>query len=97
MLTLSFLTLTVAVAVSGTLSGIEMGPFDLFSASATGGNLDGALHQGYDQLALVICGPAHVGLGIGGSTGRFCGGGHGLVIQTFSPERRLRLGRADRC
>src|SRR6267378_2853979 len=67
------LTLTAmlfTVAVIGILSSIEMGPFDLFSASTTRRNLDGALHQCYDQLALVVGGSAHVGLRIGGGTGR---------------------------
>src|ERR1700726_1585363 len=48
MLTLTAIFLTVAIA--GILSGIEMGSFDLFSASSTCGNLDGALHQSHNQL-----------------------------------------------
>src|SRR3979411_1563931 len=40
------------VAIAGLLSGIEMGPFDLFSASTARGNLNGALHQSNNQLAL---------------------------------------------
>src|SRR5216684_1865342 len=96
MLMAVFSILTVAVAVSGILSGIEMGPFDLFSASTARGNLNGALHQSYDQLALVICRPTHVRLRIGGGTGRFGGGGNRFVVQTLSTKCSLCLGRADR-
>ena len=56
------------VAIVGILSGIEVGPFDLFSADTARCNLNGALHQCNDQLALVICGTAHVRLRIGGGT-----------------------------
>src|ERR1700675_2159170 len=97
------LTLTAIffpVAIAGILSGIEMGSFDLFSASAARGNLDGALHQGYYQLALVFGGPAHVRLRIGSGTSGFGGGGNRLivqaVVQAFPAECRLSFGRADR-
>src|SRR5712692_4499174 len=96
MLMAVFSILTVAVAVSGILSGIEMGPFDLFSASTARGNLNGTLHQGYDQLALVVGRPTHVRLRIGGGTGRFGGGGNRFVVQILSSQCRLCLGRADR-
>src|SRR5450759_5953827 len=79
------------------VSGIKMGPFDLFSARATHGNLNGALHQSHDQLALVFSGSAHVRLRIGGGTGRFGSGRNRLVVQAFSAECRLGLGRADLC
>src|SRR6266478_8325426 len=71
-------------AIAGILSTIEMGPFDLFSADTARRNLNGALHQGYDELALVVGGSTHVGLGIGGGTGRFGGGGNVFFVQTFS-------------
>src|SRR6266478_2155456 len=83
-------------AIAGILSGIEMGPFDLFSADTARCNLNGALHQCNDQLALVICGTAHVRLRIGGGTGRFGGGRNRLVVQVLSTERCLGLGSADR-
>src|ERR1700674_674205 len=88
------------VAVSGILSGIEMGPFDLFSAGAARGNLDGALHQSYDELALVVGGSPHVSLGIGCGASEFGGGTNRLVVQVvvqaFPAECCLDLGRADR-
>src|SRR5258708_7739536 len=83
-------------AIAGILSGIEVGPFDRFSASTAASDLDGALHQCNDQLALVICGTAHVRLRIGGGTGRFGGGRNRLVVQVLSTERCLGLGSADR-
>src|SRR5713226_2165918 len=92
MLMAVFSILTVAVAVSG----IEMGPFDLFSAGTARGNLNGALHQSYDQLALVVGGSAHVRLGIGGGASGFGGGRNRLVIQVFPAECGFGLGRADR-
>src|SRR6266404_2794702 len=94
------LTLTAmlfTVAVIGILSSIEMGPFDLFSASTTRRNLDGTLHQCYDQLALVICGAAHVSLGIGCGASAFGGGRNRLVVYAFSTKCSLCLGRTDRC
>ena len=60
-----------------------MGPFDLFSAGTARGNLNGALHQSYDELALVVGGSAHVRLGIGGGASGFGGGGNRLVVQVF--------------
>src|SRR4029077_14410796 len=92
--TLTAIRLTVAVA--GILSGIEMGSFDLFSATAARSNLDGALHQGYDQLTLVFYRPAHVGLRIRGGTSGFGGGRNRFVVQVCSTERCLGFGRADR-
>src|SRR6266403_5060375 len=94
MWTLTAILFTVAIA--GIPSGIEVGPFDRFSASSAHCNLNGALHQGYDQLTLVLGGSTHVRLRIGGGTGRFCGSGNHLVVQTPSTERCLGLGRADR-
>ena len=73
-----------------------MGPFDLFTASTAHGNLNGALHQCDDELALIFGGSAHVSLGIGGSASGFGGGGDCLVAQTVSAECRLGLGRSDR-
>src|ERR1700724_269470 len=93
------LTLTAIffpVAIAGILSGIEMGSFDLFSAGTARGNLKGALHQSYDELALVVGGSAHVGLRIGGSTSGFAGSGNRFVAQAFSTKCRLSLGRANR-
>src|SRR6266851_5739107 len=91
-----FSIFTAAVAVSG----IEMGPFDLFSAGTARGNLNGALHQSYDQLALVVGGSAHVRLGIGGGASGFGGGCNRLVVQVvvqaFSTKGSLCFGRADR-
>src|ERR1700730_4713277 len=46
--TLTAILFTAAIA--GVLSGIEMGPFDLFSASAARGNLNGSLHQSHNEL-----------------------------------------------
>src|SRR6266853_1491823 len=83
-------------AIAGILSGIEMGPFDRFSASTAGSDLDGALHQSYDQLALVVSRSAHVRLRIGCGTSGFGGSGNHLVVQTPSTERCLGLGCADR-
>jgi hypothetical protein len=74
-----------------------MGPFDLFSASAARSNLDGALHQSYNQLALVIYGAAHVSLGIGCGASGFGGGRNRLVVYAFSTKCSLCLGRTDRC
>src|SRR6266404_5700663 len=82
--TLTAIRFTVAIA--GILSGIEMGSFDLFSASTARSNLDGVLHQGYNQLALVFCRPAHVGLRIRGDTSGFGGGRNRFVVQVFSAE-----------
>src|ERR1035437_5377804 len=84
------------VAVSGIFSSIDMGPFDRFSVSTAHGNLNGALHQSYYQLALVFSGSAHVRLGIGGGTSGLGGGGNRLVVQDFSAECRLGFGRANR-
>src|SRR6266403_2257682 len=83
-------------AIVGILSGIEVGPFDRFSASTAGSDLDGALHQSYDQLAFVVSRSAHVGLRIGCGASGFGGGGNRLVVQTLSAKCRLGLGRADR-
>src|SRR6266849_8763850 len=96
MLMAVFSIFTAAVAVSGILSGIEMGPFDLFSAGTTGGNLNGTLHKSYDELALVVDGSAHVSLRIGGGTSGFGCGSNRLVVQTFSTKCSLCFGRADR-
>src|SRR6266849_941390 len=85
--TLTAIIFTVDIA--GILSGIEMGPFDLFSAGAAYGNLNGALHQSYDQLALIVGGSAHVSLRIGCGTSGFGGDGNRLVVQTFSTKCRL--------
>src|ERR1019366_9439140 len=73
-----------------------MGPFDLFSVSTAHGNLNGAFHQSYHQLALVFSGSAHVRLGIGGGTSGFGSDTNRLVVQDFSPECRLGFGRANR-
>src|SRR6266446_999204 len=94
MWTLTAILFTVAIA--GIPSGIEVGPFDRFSASSAHCNLNGALHQGYDQLTLVLGGSTHVRLRIGGGTGRFGGGRNRLVVQVLSTERCLGLGSADR-
>jgi hypothetical protein len=87
-------------AASDVLSGIEMGPFDLFSASTAGSNLNRALHQSYDELAFVVSRSAHVRLGIGGCASRFGSGGNGLVVhiaaQDFPAKFCLGFGRADR-
>src|ERR1700694_4502199 len=83
-------------AIAGVLSGIQMGPFDLFSASAARGNQNRALHQSHNELALVFGGSAHVRLRIGSSTGGFGGAGNRLVVQTFSTKCSLCFGRADR-
>src|SRR6267378_1181795 len=93
------LTLTAIffpVAIAGILSGIEMGSFDLFSASAASGNLNGALHQSYYQLAFVVDGSAHVSLRIGGGAGCFGGGRNRFFVQIFSTKCSLCFGRADR-
>src|ERR1700738_1908068 len=92
-------TLTVMLftfAIAAVLSGIQMGPFDLFSASAARGNQNGALHQSHNELALVFGRSAHVRLRIGSSTSGFGGGGNRFVVQTFSTKCRLRFRRADR-
>src|SRR5882762_1796467 len=81
------LTLTAIffpVAIAGILSGIEMGSFDLFSASAASGSLNGALHQSNNELALVFGGSAHVRLGIGGGASSFGGGRNRFFVQIFS-------------
>src|SRR5208282_3335831 len=93
---LPFTLIFTAIFSTAAASGIEMGPFDLFSASAARGNLDGALHQSYDQLAFIVGGSAHVRLGIGGGASGFGGGGNCLVVQVLATERRLSLGRTDR-
>src|SRR3982074_2131596 len=66
-LTLTAILFTAAIA--GIPSGIEMRSFDLFSASAAHGNLDGALHQSHNELALIFGRAAHVRLGVGSTTG----------------------------
>src|SRR5713101_10597 len=84
MLTAIFSIFTAAVAVSGILSRIKMGPFDLFSSGTARGNLNGALHQSYDELAFVLGGSTHVRLRIGGCASGFGGSGNRLVVYALS-------------
>ncbi len=64
-----------------------MDPFHLLSASAARGNVDRALHQSYDQGALVFSGPATVSLRIGGGTRSFGGSCDRLVVQGLAAQR----------
>src|SRR6266853_2471661 len=89
-------TLIWTLIFSGAMaSGIEMAPFDLFSACAARGNLNRPLDERDDQLTLVFGRPAYVGLRIGGGAGRFGSGSHCFVAQHLSAECSLGICRAN--
>src|SRR2546427_6848620 len=67
----------------------------LLSASAAGGNANGALYEPRDQPSLVLRRAAHIALRLGGCASRLCSGFDGLRGELRSAQRRLGKLRPD--
>src|SRR2546422_4062060 len=61
----------------------------LLSASAAGGNANGALYEHRDQPSLVLRRAAHIALRLGGCASRLCSGFDGLRGELRAAQRRL--------
>src|SRR5207245_36924 len=59
-------------------------------------DLDRLSHERGNQFTFVVSRSAHVGMGVGCSSGCFGGGGNDFVVNTLSAENCLSFAGADR-